>query len=109
MKNLEMNNWTNPRNKEVRTYINNWAEVLGFEIEKYKSGNISHASYNGEKISNSEAKRNLVGKVYIVNKTLYMDGHADTTTMTETEKAEQIRNLLAEQGIEIENTKYIGW
>lgn len=110
MANLEMSNWTNPRNKEVRIYINNWAEVLGFETFRSKSsGRITEAKYKGKSITNAEAGRNLAGKVYIIDKTLYMDGHSDTEIMGKKEKAQAIRSLLSEQGIEIENTKYIGW
>lgn len=39
---------------------------FGLEVERYKSGNISYAEVNGEKISNSEASKILTyTKVYI--------------------------------------------
>jgi len=49
-----------------RVYLDNWAELIGLEIGRYKSGNIHWACLGGEKISNSEAYRILgqVSKVY---------------------------------------------
>lgn len=38
-----------------RIYINNWLELAGFEITRYKTGNISSASLNNEKVSNAKA------------------------------------------------------
>lgn len=38
-----------------RVYLNNWLELAGFEITRYKTGNISSASLGGEKISNAKA------------------------------------------------------
>lgn len=49
-----------------RIYVNDWQQYIGLEVDSYKSGNISHATLGGEKISNSEAYRLLtaVHKVY---------------------------------------------
>ena len=41
-----------------RLYINDaGAELLGLEVDRYKSGNICYATLDGEKISNSAAYR----------------------------------------------------
>jgi hypothetical protein len=54
------------RGDKDRVYINDWALFIGLEVDRYKSGNISSASLDGETISNSEAYRLLtaVYKVY---------------------------------------------
>ena len=57
------NRWT--RGDKDRIYLNDWTRYLGLEIDHYKSGNISYATLNGSKISNSEAYR-LGGAVYKV-------------------------------------------
>lgn len=46
-----------------RLYIN--PEYLGLELTRYKSGNISSATFNGERISNSEARRIEGTKCYV--------------------------------------------
>src|SRR5690606_7981417 len=44
-----------------RVYINQdvWSKLIGLDIQRYKSGNISSATLDGVLISNSEAKRIL--------------------------------------------------
>ncbi len=44
------------RNGQRRIYLNNWHELAGLEISRYKSGNISYAAVNGERISNNRAR-----------------------------------------------------
>lgn len=58
---IELNEWTNPRNGETRYYVNNLAEIIGLEIETYKSGSISSATLKGEHISNNKASRAVSG------------------------------------------------
>lgn len=41
------------------------ATVLGLKVERYNTGNIFSAEFQGEKISNSEARRVLATKTYI--------------------------------------------
>lgn len=58
--------WTKklPNGKVMdRLYIK--PEYLGLELTRYKSGNISSATFNGETISNSEAKRIEGTKCYV--------------------------------------------
>lgn len=58
--------WT--RGNVDRVYINEsvWMRLIGLEISRYGSGNISSAALSGEEISNSHAKGliSAVGKVY---------------------------------------------
>lgn len=60
------NRWTKklPNGKVMdRLYIK--PEYLGLELTRYKSGNISSATFNGEAISNSEARRIEGTKCYV--------------------------------------------
>lgn len=60
------NRWTkkSPNGKVMdRLYIG--PEYLGLELTRYKSGNISSAKFNGETISNSEARRIEGTKCYV--------------------------------------------
>jgi hypothetical protein len=61
------NRWQ--RGDKDRVYLNDWASLIGLEVSRYNTGNISSAALNGEKISNSEAGRLLgsVDKVYFDN------------------------------------------
>ena len=54
------------KNGHDRVYLNGFETVPGLELDHYKSGNISYAELDGEKISNSEAGRlaTAVDKVY---------------------------------------------
>ena len=56
---IELNEWTNPSTGEVRYYVNNIADLLGLTYETYKTGSISYAELNGEKLSNSKARQLL--------------------------------------------------
>lgn len=49
--------WT--RKGRGRVYINDLENFLGLEVERYNTGNVSYAELDGEKISNSRAKRLL--------------------------------------------------
>lgn len=46
-----------------RLYID--AKVLGLELDHYKTGNISHAKWQGESISNADGRRLANSKVYV--------------------------------------------
>jgi len=46
-----------------RLYVD--AELLGLDLDYYKSGNISSATWKGEAISNSEAGRLGVTKIWL--------------------------------------------
>lgn len=61
-----------------RLYIN--ADVLGYEYERYNTGNIRYAEYNGERISNSEMGRVLSAKTYIDCSDMKVHGTYSTVT-----------------------------
>lgn len=46
-----------------RIYID--VETLGLEVEYYKTGNVRNATWQGERISNADARRLLGSKVYV--------------------------------------------
>jgi len=46
-----------------RLYVN--ADKIGLDVDYYKTGNVSSAWLNGEKISNSEARAIMGGKYYV--------------------------------------------
>lgn len=47
------NRWTKAGHDRV--YLNDWQRFAGLEIDTYKTGNISYAEYQGEKISHRQA------------------------------------------------------
>lgn len=59
-------------NGTVRYYINDWAELLGFQIDRYKTGNLySVRTPDGDHMSNNKASQLLCGKVFIQDGKLY--------------------------------------
>jgi hypothetical protein len=44
------------KNGKDRIYINDWASFVGLDTSHYNTGNISSASWQGEPISNSQAR-----------------------------------------------------
>jgi len=71
------NTWENPRNGETRIYVNDWAGLVGLEINRYKSGNICSASLNGQRVSNGKAGRMLVAKLWwsSIDNTLHLQDY----------------------------------
>jgi len=59
--------WTHPSTGQLRWYVDDWHPLIGLAVELYQTGNISHATLNGEEISNTAARRMgaLTGKVWI--------------------------------------------
>jgi hypothetical protein len=49
------NRWQ--RGDKDRVYLNNWAGFCGLETSSYNTGSIADATYQGEEISNSQAKK----------------------------------------------------
>ena len=62
---LGFNRWQ--KGSMDRLYIN--AALLGLNCEYYKTGNIRYAEFNGEQISNCEARRMKGARTYIDVKT----------------------------------------
>ena len=56
-----------------RLYVN--ADVLGLEVDYYKSGNVHSATFDGYSISNAEARRMMYSKTYIdlIARRIYSD------------------------------------
>lgn len=54
------NRWT--KNGMDRVYLNDWTRFAGLEVETYNSGNVRYAEYQGERVSNSQA-RLLAGSI----------------------------------------------
>lgn len=81
---LGFKRWT--KNGMDRLYVN--ASALGLNCEYYKTGNISDAWFDGDRISNSEARRMKHSKTYIDIKT---------------EKIYSDNDLLAKKAAEISN------
>lgn len=61
LENIGGNRWT--KGNYDRIYFS--PESLGLKIERYNTGNIFHAEYNGEKISNSRASEIINAKIYV--------------------------------------------
>src|SRR5690606_4904672 len=55
--------WTG-HNGQRRIYLNNWHQLAGLEIERYKSGSIRFAAVDGEQISNTKAAKVAAAKVW---------------------------------------------
>ncbi|GHE31765.1 hypothetical protein GCM10017673_38150 [Streptosporangium violaceochromogenes] len=45
-----------------RVYLNDWASLAGLEVSYYGTGNVSSAAYQGEEISNGQARK-LLGSI----------------------------------------------
>lgn len=62
---LQLNEWVHPRTGETRRYVQNWAEIVGLEVGRYGTGNISGAWINDQKIPNGRAGAILNAKVWL--------------------------------------------
>ena len=87
------NRWT--RGDKDRVYLNDWSDYLGLATATYKTGNISSATLNGEKISNAEAGRLLcaVYKVYFdvpTSKVVIQWGRSEPRSMDREDIAQAI-------------------
>lgn len=51
----QFSEWRHPGTGETRHYINNPAELIGLEANRYGTGNISSAILNGHHVSNTKA------------------------------------------------------
>ena len=57
MREIGLGEWE--KNNTHRFYVNDVSNRLGLETSRYNTGNISHATLNGEKISNTKAAKLL--------------------------------------------------
>lgn len=60
-----------------RIYLDGWAEMIGLEVCRYNTGNISAAWLRGEEISNGKATRMLTGKVFWEKGNLIVEMHPE--------------------------------
>jgi DNA-binding NarL/FixJ family response regulator len=67
--------WTSRDGRITRTYLNGSliARLIGLEVERYRTGNISSASIGNETISNLEANRILNSKAYLQDGELHIE------------------------------------
>lgn len=65
--------WVHPSTGEVRRYISNIDTLIGLEVDRYNTGNISAAWLHGEVISNAEAGR-ILSAIRSARYYLDMDG-----------------------------------
>lgn len=47
--------WVSRDGSRARLYVNDWSELIGLQVERYGTGNISSAHLDGEKISSRQA------------------------------------------------------
>lgn len=53
----QLSAWRKPGTTQTRRYINNVKDIVGLELTRYRSGNVSGASLNGSYVSNAEGCR----------------------------------------------------
>lgn len=84
--------WTPSNGGAPRIYLNDavWAELIGFEVRRYNTGNISDATIGGDHISNIKANELLCTKVWVEGDTL----HVRTRTQRMDEYATLIRSAV---------------
>lgn len=95
---LQLNEWEHPRTGETRRYVKNWAEIVGLEVARYGTGNISGAWINDKKIPNARAGAILAAKVWLdESDTVHVDYLSDYAQayLTEEEIIEAITAALA--------------
>lgn len=51
----ELGEWVHPRTGQRRRYVNNIEELIGLEVWRYNTGNVSGARLDGEVIANRQA------------------------------------------------------
>lgn len=71
-----------------RLYIN--VTKLGLEVSYYNTGNVSHAEWQGERISNADGRRLLSSKVWIDVKTGELHVRTDYYVYDEDMKLESV-------------------
>lgn len=90
---MKFNAWKR-NNEDVRVYVNCWEEAIGLEVDYYNSGNIKRATLDGEKISNSAARRILSGKVWFDQEgELHLDYHCFKDMEEEEKRARLLKAL----------------
>lgn len=80
--------WELPEKGIKRIYIPEWLlkKMIGLDVTYYKTGNISTAKINGEKISNTCAHKILAGAdglYFDINKNSFMNKNSITKALQE--------------------------
>lgn len=86
------NRWT--KGNMDRLYVN--AQTLGLEVSYYKTGNVSSATWQGERISNADARRLLATKFWIDLKTGECHVHSDYNDYCDEHSLEDILTAYVE-------------
>lgn len=94
---MNINEWINPRNGQVRRYINGWHEAVGIEVEYYNSGNVREAALDGYAISKA-AFQHLDAKIWLdENDSIHIDYLGRKSPLSEEELRARIEKALAEE------------
>lgn len=100
---MKMNQWVHPRTGQVRRYVQGWYEAAGFEIDYYKTGNVSSAAYKGEGLSNRRATFLQCVKVWVNDQNeVIVEGVPDALLRVGVSAqtiAEDVAKGLAEEGL----------
>lgn len=100
----DVNTWVHPGTGEKRRYINGLAELVGLEVTRYKTGNVSSASLNNRYISNGKATRLLLWldrtKVWLDEAgALHVRAYGDSEHITANDLKITVRRALHAHGI----------
>jgi hypothetical protein len=87
--------WTSRDGKVHRVYLS-ICDLMGVEVERYRSGNVSHAEMNGEDISNAEAMRIMGVKVFVAGGELVITGAESVRSFTAADVEAAVVARLAE-------------
>lgn len=91
---INSNEWKHPQTGETRHYINNWVELVGFEVQRYNTGNICHVTLDGAKISNALARDTFAAKVWYNNDGQIFVQHRGRTCMLPDTIIERLQPLV---------------
>lgn len=85
------------RGTKRRVYLNDWPTLIGLDIERYNTGNIRHATLDGETISNSRAHKLLGAQVYWENGSIWhtIDHAADAARVDGDELVTRLMDSIA--------------
>lgn len=71
---VETRSWTHPRTGENRRYVQNWKEIIEFEVGYSNTRNVTYSTLKGEKVAHARAASLLNVKVWLDSKnTIHVD------------------------------------
>ena len=65
---VETRSWTHPRTGENRRYVQNWKEIIEFEVGYSNAGNVTYSTLKGKKVAHARAASLLNVKVWLDSK-----------------------------------------